>query len=304
MKTTKRIIGLLCALASLLTLCACAAESNEEATVLSTSGYIAEHNGIYYFANPDDEYKLYQMDANLENKVKLSDHPNYSEKIKIQIYRNKLYYTQTSLSWWSFSSKLYAYDLIARREIKVLNRDILSYTIYKNRIYFSTIYTNKIFSATLNGSDVRQFRNDRHMSHDIRVSEDHVYFGMDEGIFRMNLDGTNLQGDCLYPRALLVYNQDLYYIYAFKLNLRKINMNAIEYRSMPYEDISLSDKEVIDFAIAEDVLYFATEEDKIYKADLDGNNPMFIVNGSRPIVAGAYLFYYSEDGKMEHIHHP
>ena len=48
----------------------------------------------------------------------------------------------------------------------------------------------------------------------------------------------------------------------------------------------------------EDDFIFSTEDDKLYKANLDGKNWEFISDGFSPIVLGDNLFYIDAEGKM------
>ena len=168
--------------------------------VYSTSGgYIVEHNGMFYFADPENEYKLYQMDSNLENKAQLSNMPNI---LDLRSNGDKLYYIKVGKK-----SALYSYDLIRHRETQVLNKNVYSYTIHEDRIYFSTWDTNEIYSANLNGNGIKRLcKLGRYVIFDLYVNENKLYCGMDEGMFWMNLDGPDLDGDCWYPRTLLAYN--------------------------------------------------------------------------------------------------
>jgi len=93
----KNILKIIMILIILLTLTGCV--SKEETIAASISGgYIPEHNGLYYFANPDDQNKLYQMDANFENTKKLSDLSSFSIMLHIEVSGDNLFYIQNSKS--------------------------------------------------------------------------------------------------------------------------------------------------------------------------------------------------------------
>ena len=62
--------------------------------------------------------------------------------------------------------------------------------------------------------------------------------------------------------------------------------------------IVLVEKDVWSFAISEDILYYQTKTNKIYKTDLNGKNPKYIVDGTSPVVLGKYLFYINSENEM------
>jgi len=279
---------------------------NTVITALSTGGgYIAEHNGTYYFANPDDRYKLYQMDSNFENKVKLSDHPNFSRWIEIQLYENKLYYLQNekSISWWPLSETiwtLYAYDLVEDTETKVLDENIYSYTIHEGWIFFSSMDAEGICKAKTDGADLQIDRKesaDPYVPINVQVCKNQLFYGMGEGLYWMQLDGSDFHGEPSYPYALLAYDQNVYYINMYTKALHKSSFS--EEDDYPINAALVGEK-INAFTILGDNIYYETTEKKIYKTDLNGNNPEFVAKGAYPIATGEYLFYYSI-GKMRSL---
>ena len=263
----------------------------------TSGGYIAMHNGMYYYANPDDNYRLYQMDSNLENKIKLS---NLTDITELHFYGNRLYYLCIKESLiCGTTCTLYSYDLTRQRNTRVSKKNIYSYAISEDNIYFSTL-DSKVYKAHLRGSGLKLlFQDEYHISRFVQVSGNQLYFGMDEGLFRIDLETLSLLAKPIYPCALLMYRQDIYFIYIPGLELRKASINAFETDDTHYDGIKLADDKVRDFTISQETLYYSTEDGKIYKTDLFGNNPEFILYGSRPIVLDDHLFYYSTEGKME-----
>jgi len=64
------------------------------------------------------------------------------------------------------------------------------------------------------------------------------------------------------------------------------------------DEITLIRNDVLDFAVSGNVLYYATKNNRIYKADLDGNDIQYVADGSCPIIIGDYLFYHNKNGKI------
>ena len=295
----------------LFTLCGCS--TNIDSTLKTTQqdltgnivsgggGYMAYYDGLFYFANQEDGNRLYQMDVNLENKEKLSDKSNFSSRIQIQSNENKLFYLQNSKSSAdeSFIWTLYSYDLVQRSESKVLDKNICSYTINDDWIFFSTIDTKELYKVKLDGSSMQLlYEGDPYIPVSIQIYNDQLFYGWDEAIIRMNLDGTNLQSWPTYPSLLHVYQQFVYYINMFSGALCKFNPNE---NNTTTDDIILVDNDVLNFTISENVLYYTTIDNKIYEIDLNGNNTRYITDGTAPIVLGKYLFYYDINDKMVSI---
>jgi len=271
-------------------------------------GYIAEHGGEFYFANKDDENKLYQMGTNFENKKKLSDMPNFSPRIAISIVGDNIYYTQnsrltdeeiakkqTDIIW---TKTLYLYNLVDDTEMKVLDDNIWSYTIHGDRIYYSSQVTTGIYSAKLDGSDVQTLSEGSIMTPGaLQVYGDCLYFGSDEALVCMNLDRSAFESWPAYPTALLIYKNNAYFSNYIDRGLAKFNIENGNNKGGP-DFIRLAEN-VLSFTISEDVIYFTTHDNSLYKMDLDGNNAEYIAAGSAPVVLGNYLFYFDMDDEMD-----
>ncbi|MCL2670441.1 MAG: DUF5050 domain-containing protein [Clostridiales bacterium] len=292
------------------------ADSQEtgRASFSTGGGYIAAHNGKYYFANPEDDNKLYEMDADFENKVKLSDHANASPRIEIRIVGNKLYYLQsdrTEEDWPPFVNLLYVYDLDTRTETGLSDENICSYTIYGERIYFSVLDTASLRSMQLDGSvlqviteGVPEGKTPFAVPIDLHIYQSSLYDGFHEGLFARDLDSGNtaVLGPT-YPYTLLLHKQYIYYIDFLNLGLRKLNIISFD-DSKAYTEPKtklLVKENVISFTIAGNRLYYATMDDAIYRTNLNGNGRRFIANGSNPLAIGGILFYFSIDGELMHI---
>ncbi len=257
-------------------------------------------DGTFYFANPDDEYKLYSMDSTLQNKAKLSDQANASRRISIQLNGDKLFYLQNTRasSEWPFRYTLHSYDLTSHSETKLLDYNVNSYALHEGWIYFSTLDAASICKAKLDGTDVQVLTESPLASAaiDIQVLNRQLIFGRGEGLYRWDLNASDSQSwDAYpaYPYALVVYQQDVYYINAHTLGLHKITADAFT------NDTVIVEEGVLSFTITGNALYYATSEDMIYRMGLNGADRTFIAEGSYPIAAGNCLFYYNTDEEMK-----
>ena len=111
------------------------------------------------------------------------------------------------------------------------------------------------------------------------------------------------------PVLFLVYGQYVFYIDSINAELNRFNLSDFDIvysynggtadgnNSNP-NMIVLASKEVLEFTISENVIYFSTFERKIFRMDIDGKNREFIVDGMSPAVLGNYLFYLDKNGEM------
>ena len=263
-------------------------------------GYIAENEGILYFANQDDQNKLYQMDENFENVEKLSDMVNDSVVIYIQFYDDKLFYLQTTKTdndETPWICTLYSYNLSTRREAKVLNENICGYAIHDNRIYYSTLDTKNLYSANVDGSDIQLLKEGQQwFPVSIQCSDGLLYYGWNESFFRSQLDGSDSHAWDIFSNSFLVYDQDVFCI----SNGTLIKFSADSNDDIP-EVIGLGISDVVCFTISEDTLYYATSDDKLYKSDLNGESIQFITAGYAPVVLKDVIFYFDSNDKMVSI---
>jgi len=285
-----------------------------ENVVSGGSGYIAEYDGLLYFSNPDDQNKLYQMDTNFENKVKLSDAANASGSFGIQFYNKQLFYLQSSKSGdnedviWTYT--LYSYDLVQRTETKLLHQNICSYTINNSWIYFSTMDTKNLYKAKLDGSNTRLlYENGTWLTMCVQVYDNKLYYSCDESLVQVDLSSSEETIYYLYCYSFLIYKGQIFVNDFGNFGKTSINHNEPIYENKEhetqygslYERQPLTDNQVTCFTVFQNTIYFATFDDKIYKMDLDGNNLEFIVDGSDPIVLNEYLFYYNTEGKINSL---
>lgn len=263
-------------------------------------GYIAENDGLLYFANQDDQNRLYQMDANFENLKKLSDMTNDSVVIYTQIYDDKLFYLQTTKTGndeTPWICTLYSYNLSTRCETKVLNENICSYAIHDNRIYYSTLDTKNLYSANVDGSDIQLLKEgEQWFPVSIQCSDGLLYYGWNESFFRSRSDGSDLHEWDIFSNSFLVYDQEVFCI----SNGTLIKFSADSNDDIP-EVIGLGISDVVCFTISEDTLYYATSDDKLYKSDLNGESIQFITAGYAPVVLKDVIFYFDSNDKMVSI---
>jgi len=268
---------------------------------LISGGYVAEYDKFLYFANSEDENKLYRMDMNGENKVKLSNLTNTSYNLEIQFEDNKLFYLQSSGIYYT----LYSYDLIENVEKKISDKNICSYAFQQERIYFTTMepqedeqdtdivyYSSKLFIMRRDGSDVKLMDEDYFELAFVKTANEHIYIGHHESVTRNNLEGVSEKTWYAIPNLFVVYNKDLYYV---PYHTTKLYRTGIDTET---EGNQIIDKDIAFFTVFQSEIYFSTFDKKIYKTDLDGNNLKFITDGTAPIVSNEFLFYRNSKDEM------
>lgn len=189
---------------------------------LYNGGMVCESNGKLFFANPNDNNKLYSMDLNGENLKKLSDDvANYINADEHYVYyvRNNV---GENLDFEFFSFYRNALCRIPRNggNATILDTDPCNYaTLVGNYIYYlhydkedaSTLYKVKI-----DGTERKQVRKEAVYT----CATDGQYFyyhGMDKtgSIFRFDTasDSTSVfyEGNCYKPIALN-NGADIYYV--------------------------------------------------------------------------------------------
>ena len=311
---------LVCILASILLLSGCTNDAkkswlNDKPITqqdlngnLFSGGYVAEHSGYIYFANQEDENKLYQMNINGKNKIKLSDETNASPRLEIQIKNKKLFYLQNSEIGKYLAYTLYSYDLIQNSETKLSDKNICSYTFYQDFIYFTTkelqdndespasVYClSKLFKMKSDGSDIKLMSDDYFDFAFAQITDDKLYIGHHESVLKNTLEGVSEKSWYAVPHLFVVYNKELYYMPYNETKLYKTSIDS------ELEGVEIIDKDVDFFTIYQNIIYFSTHDKKIYKADLDGNNQEFIVAGTAPIVLSETLFFYNKNDKIDSI---
>lgn len=260
--------------------------------------YIVEYNNLYYFANPSDKNKLYQMDSKMKNKKPISERANSSSDLSIQIIDDKLYYIQNSgnVNSNNFVGTLCLYDLSKKTEYVISNKNICSFTVYNNEIYYST-FDNKIYISKLNGSNEKELSsNENSFSSCIQIYNNKLYSCSDEGVYKRDLTGKNIVSQCVYPHKIQVYNNKIYYT-SDNGGLREL---SIIDNSFSDEKVLLKD-DIINFYVFNNEVYFSTFKNEIYKADLNGENKEFIVKGSNPRVLNNFLFYFNKNREIEYV---
>ena len=274
---------------------------------LISGGYLAEHDGFLYFANQDDMNKLYRMDDDGENKIKLSDQINTSYNLQIQFEEDKLFYLQSSGINQEPFYTLYSYDLIQNVEKKISDKNICSYAFQQNFIYFTTMepqedkqnntiyYSSKLFKMRLDGSDIKLMDGDYFDLAFVQTANNQLYIGHHESVVKNSLECVPEKTWYAIPHLFVAYKEDLFYVPYYTTKLYRTSINT------EVEGTQVIDKDIAFFTVSQDEIYFSTFDKKIYKSDLEGNNLKFIVDGTAPILLSEFLFYLNPEDKMEKI---
>ena len=266
-----------------------------------SGGHVSVNGEYIYFANREDENKLYRMDKNGNNQLKLSDHPNVSQMLQIQFEGNNLYYLQSDMvENGDKKYSLYMLDINTNIETKLSEEKIYTFVIHEEKIYFSNsipaqynLSKSDLFKMDLNGENVELIKSFDYLSV-FQISNDRLYVELEEGLAIMNLDGSESESKYLglhFP--VVVYGNNIYLI---SYGLSKTNLDVKNYdKKVIIED------EVSSFTIFQGLIYYATTSNKIYKTDLNGKNTEFVTDGNSPIVYEQYIFYYNSANELMFI---
>lgn len=270
--------------------------------MLSSYSYIMLHEGYYYYANPDDGTRLYRMDSDLQNPVKLSEHENVIANLEMQTYGDRLFYLQTvrtGQEWPPYKYTLCCYDLQSDTETVLSGKNILTYAIYNDWIYYQCISPAASCRMKLDGSGdevLNDGYSDMFAGKDYQVYNDNIIYANNEAITKLNPNAnewTNFQG---YSSALVVYRSS---IFSISFNnpgaLEKYDADAMEYS----DKVCLVESGVESFCIIGDLLFYSHEDGMIYMMSVDGGKSVQIVEGSVPNASRDYLFYFDNDRELQ-----
>lgn len=267
-------------------------------------GYIVEKYEFLYFANSEDNGRLYRMDKNGENKVKLGKREAIEN---IQVYKNKLYYTQ------KHHTSLYSFNLKNNRERKIANR-VGDYVIDGNFVYFTgcdntfgLFDSNDVYRMKPNGSNKKLIADlgYKYSGSRIQIYGNKIFINDSQGNFMvMNLDGSEkrerveVKGEASYWSEALVYGGSTYYHY-INSSIHRGDLND------PFDKEKPAIKDSVEsYNIVNDKLYYCDWDDKekvhkIYKSDLDGKDAEAITKGHDPIIINGVMYYYNNRESMK-----
>ena len=257
-------------------------------------GYLKANESVYYYANSDDQNKLYQMNKNGDKKIKLSDKVNTTVNLKIQVLENHLFYLQNTLENIDLKCTLYCYDLQKNLEVKLSDKNICSYIIHNNSIYFTTLDTFELFQINLDGTNERQLEQFNYLSF-VQIYNNKLYVDFDEALCAINLDGTNMTSKYINTHYNLIIYQNNAYFIGNQKNLYRISLDMEQQES---EILKVLDTSIESFNILNNSIYISTTDQKIYRTDLAGGSMEYVANGMNPIIFENSLFFIDSNGKL------
>lgn len=133
---------------------------------LYNGGIFCEHNGVVYFANPDDNMMLYSMDPNGTNLKKL----NTDMATYINADDHYLYYVRNNeraginLDFFSFNQNSLCRSDLKGKKIKILDEEPCLYaSLFGNQIYYMH-YDQKsatsLYKVGIDGKNLKQASSD------------------------------------------------------------------------------------------------------------------------------------------------
>lgn len=263
--------------------------------VTGGGGYIAEHDGMYYFADMNDGNRLCRADLEFSNIERLSDKANDSARIGIQICGDKLYYLHTvrnvsdKIPWLR---TLYSYNLRSGEEKKVLSENISSFFVADGHIYFATADTNRVYSADTDGKiDELIDECGDNVIVGLQYYEGMLYYAHGECLVRRYDGGGNVRN--VFTTGFLVYDGVIYSNDVGNLTSFPVSDNTV---SPQHTEYGIHD--AVCFTVYDGVIYYASFDNKIYSCDPAEGKIRFIGGGSAPIVLGEYIFCFDGSGRF------
>lgn len=253
---------------------------------LYNGGYFCEYDGIIYFANPDDDNRLYSMDSNGTNLKKLSN----DIVMHINVDENYIYYVRNnprnSISYENFSFFQNALCRLTKdgKSVEVLDEDPCNYvTLCGNYLYYlhydektaSTLYKVKI-----DGTERQQVLN--YAIYTCCAVGQYIYYhGMntDGSLYCLDTatDQTYLVYECNSYKPIVYDNGDVYYMDADQNNaLVSTNLNSDSPVTLSTDSLDL-------FNVYEDTVYYQNykkDGSEICLIKTDGTNHTVIKEGS------------------------
>lgn len=262
---------------------------------VTVSSYIAQSGQTLYYAEPQDHYCLYSMDADGKNKKKLSNVENGLFDLSLQIVDGLLYYRHTVWQNEAWCGELYEINLQTGKERLLINEPVVSYAVSDEWIYYIPVTTedwydneesNRLYKVRKDASERTEVAQLNFlMNMQLAGNELHLSFEEEHRIIDIRNDHMivkhcdNIQ--------LIVYQGDVYYISLNDYWLYKERTDGT--------DELLIGEEIASFYIACGRLYYETADEKIYCADLNGAGSSFVVQGTNPIVLNDILWYQDAD---------
>lgn len=188
---------------------------------LYNGGTFCEYDGVIYFANPDDQNKLYSMDSDGKNLTKINDDvPGF-----INADDNYIYYvrnnSRSSVSYDNFSFFQNALCRLSKdgKSVEILDEDPCNYaTLCGNYIYYlhydeetaSTLYKVKI-----DGTERQQVLN--YAIYTCSVNGQYIYFNgtkTDGSLYCLDTatDQTYIVYECNSYKPIVNDTTDVYYL--------------------------------------------------------------------------------------------
>ncbi len=267
---------------------------------LYNGGMFCEKNGIVYFANPNDNYSLYSMNAFGGDQKKLcADSVAY-----INVDDNYIYYTRRAGSNSNSDdfmgiSAVYQYALcrvnLDGTDPLILDDDpCMNACLVGNYIYYLH-YDSKdattVYRIGIDGKNKERVSEGQSLT--CSAHGDVLYYNgttTDHNLYALNSTTGNLQmiyeGNAWQP----TYSNG--YLYFLNLNdnysICRINLST-------YEAITVVDKSVQNFNVYGNSIYYQTQEGDIglYMSDLNGENEALISYGNccEICVTSSYLYF-------------
>lgn len=262
---------------------------------VTVSSYIAQLGQTFYYAEPQDHYCLYSMDADGKNKKKLSNVENGMFNLSLQIADDRLYYRHTMWQNEAWCGELYELNLKTGEERLLINEPIISYAVSDEWIYYIPVTTadwygneesNRLYKVRKDASERTEVAQLNFlMNMQLAGNELHLSFEEEHRIIDIRDDHMTVKR--CGNSQLIVYQGDVYYISLHDYWLYKERTDGTEEL--------LIGEEITSFYIACGRLYYETADEKIYCTDLNGANSSFVVQGTNPIVLNDILWYQDAD---------
>lgn len=263
---------------------------------IKNSGLVALKDNWIYYANFDDGERLYKMNLETSEKIKLNDEI-YTRSINIVddfiyfiCYGNPFYKISRLKTDGTDKQELYSYD-----------SGLLH--IFEDKIYFTA--GERIAKMNLDGSELTYFNDEK--GGDINVVEGWIYFDdpLKSELFRMKDDGESksyvISSFSGYARSnyYTIVGNKIYYSDGEQGNIYKTNLNGSN------KELISNDKDTTYLNVNDGWIYYALRKDNydLYKIKIDGTERTKLLDGQcRNInIIENWIFFVDENKDMYRI---
>ena len=270
--------------------------------VSASGGYIIEHDGFYYYANPADGNRLYRADAALQNPQKLSDHANKSPYIQLTAVGTQVFYLQRAETEGdTVQNRLCAYDIAVQEETVLFDKNVISYLVTDEWIYCESVSPAQTYRLRLDGTAAQKVGEELPDAYARRkwvLAEDAVFYITHEGIIKYDPVSGQAAAFPGYSADFAVNGSEIYSInYNDRYALEQYDAETMSYADKK----TIVPRNVDSFALSDQTLVYATKSGLMWIKNTEKKGKTFLGFGHNPIICGQFMFYMHAGDEIRYL---